>query len=212
MFCTHLNYKLNLSISFSFNCACVAKPLAGQTVQTWHSLACAVKTEGETVRVWGGLSLSHWERDLCADDGCSVVVWMWQWFCYGFRWIWHIIVISFSLGQPCFERNAFSESENCNHCMFIATVSCFYWSTRAQYIITWTCWSNQMCSGRKNNINVQFEGCYFEIMALRIWVRELNVLHSNVNLRFMSQSILSSLFRPIVNAIGIKIYNVELTL
>jgi hypothetical protein len=29
----------------------VVKPLAGQTEQTWHSLACAVKTEGETVRV-----------------------------------------------------------------------------------------------------------------------------------------------------------------
>jgi len=49
MFFTNLNYKLNRSISFSFNCACVVKPLAGQTVQTWHSLACAVKTEGKTV-------------------------------------------------------------------------------------------------------------------------------------------------------------------
>ena len=57
MFCTHLNYKLNWSISSSFNCECVVKPLAGQTVQTWHSLACAVKTEGKTVRVWGGLRL-----------------------------------------------------------------------------------------------------------------------------------------------------------
>ena len=55
MFCTHLNYKQNWSISFSFNCACVVKPLAGQTVQTWHSLACAVKTEGKTVRAWGSL-------------------------------------------------------------------------------------------------------------------------------------------------------------
>ena len=54
MFFTHLNYKLNWSISFSFNCACVVKPLAGQAVQTWHSLAYAVKTEGKTVRVCVG--------------------------------------------------------------------------------------------------------------------------------------------------------------
>jgi len=55
MFCTHLNYKLNWSVTFSFNCACVVKPLASETVQTWHSLVCAVKTEGKTVRVcvWG---------------------------------------------------------------------------------------------------------------------------------------------------------------
>jgi hypothetical protein len=33
--------------------ACVVQPLASQTEQTWHSLACAVKTEGKTVRVWG---------------------------------------------------------------------------------------------------------------------------------------------------------------
>jgi len=33
----------------------VAKPLAGQTEQTWHSLAGAVNTEGKTVRVWGPL-------------------------------------------------------------------------------------------------------------------------------------------------------------
>jgi hypothetical protein len=33
----------------------VIKPLAGQTEQTWHSLACAIKTEGKTVRVWGPL-------------------------------------------------------------------------------------------------------------------------------------------------------------
>jgi hypothetical protein len=55
MFCTHLNYKLNWSIFFRFNCACAVKPLAGQTEQTWHSLACAVKTEGKTVHVWGPL-------------------------------------------------------------------------------------------------------------------------------------------------------------
>ena len=55
MFCTHLNYKLNWSVSFSFNCACVVKSLAGQTVPPWHSLACAVKTEGKTVRVCVGL-------------------------------------------------------------------------------------------------------------------------------------------------------------
>ena len=146
------------------------------------------------------LSLSHWGPELCAGRGCSAIIWMWQWFCYGISRSWHIIVITFLLGQPCFERNAFAESENCNHCMFITSVSCFYWSTHEQYIITWTYWSNQMCSGRKNNINVQFEGCYFEIMALRIWERELNVLHSNANLRFMSQSILSSLFHPIPNA------------
>ena len=146
------------------------------------------------------LSLSHWEPDLCAGRGCFSVIWRWQWFCYGIFWSWHIIVISLSLGQPCFERKSFTESENCNHCMSVTPVSCFYWSTRAQYIITWTYWSNQMCSGRKNNINVQFESCYFEIMALRIWERELNVLHSNANLRFMSQSILSSLFHPTANA------------
>jgi hypothetical protein len=52
MFCTHLNYKLNWSIFFRFNCACVVKPFAGQTEQTWHSLACAVKTEGKIVRMW----------------------------------------------------------------------------------------------------------------------------------------------------------------
>jgi hypothetical protein len=106
----------------------------------------------------------------------------------------------FIVGQPCFEWNSFTESENCNHCMFITPVSCFYWSTQAQYIIMWTYWSNQMCSGRKNKINVLFESCYFEIMALRIWERELNALHSNANLRFMSQSILSSLFHPTANA------------
>ena len=48
----------------------------------------------------------------------------------------HVIVISFSLGQPCFERNVFTDSENCNYSMFIMSVSCFYWSTHAQYIIT----------------------------------------------------------------------------
>ena len=53
MICTHLNYKLNWSIFFRFNCACVVKPLAGQTEQTWHSLSFIVKTEGKTVRVWG---------------------------------------------------------------------------------------------------------------------------------------------------------------
>ena len=51
MICTHLNYTLNWSIFFRFNCACVAKPLACQTEQTWHSLACRVKTAGKTVRV-----------------------------------------------------------------------------------------------------------------------------------------------------------------
>ena len=55
MFCTHLHYKLNWAVFFRFICACVVKPLAGQTAQTWHSLACAVKTEGKTVRVWGPL-------------------------------------------------------------------------------------------------------------------------------------------------------------
>jgi hypothetical protein len=55
MFCTHLNYKLNWHTSFSFNCACTVKPLAGETEQTWHSLACAVKTVDKTVRVCGGL-------------------------------------------------------------------------------------------------------------------------------------------------------------
>ena len=40
-------------IFLMFNCACVVKLLAGQTEQTWHSLACAVKTEDKTVRVWG---------------------------------------------------------------------------------------------------------------------------------------------------------------
>jgi len=34
----------------------VVKPLADQTEQTWHSLACTVKTEGKTVRVWGDLN------------------------------------------------------------------------------------------------------------------------------------------------------------
>ena len=58
MICTHLNYKLNWSIFFRFNCTCVVKPLAGKTEQTWHSLAWNVKTEGETVpRVWGPLEL-----------------------------------------------------------------------------------------------------------------------------------------------------------
>jgi hypothetical protein len=52
MFCTHLNYKQNRSIFFRFNCACVVKPLAGQTEQTWHSSDGAVKTEDKTVRVW----------------------------------------------------------------------------------------------------------------------------------------------------------------
>jgi hypothetical protein len=33
----------------------VVKPLAGQTEQTCHSLACAVKTEGKIVCVWGPL-------------------------------------------------------------------------------------------------------------------------------------------------------------
>ena len=32
----------------------MVKPLAGQTEQTWHSLACAVTTEGKTVHVCGG--------------------------------------------------------------------------------------------------------------------------------------------------------------
>jgi hypothetical protein len=45
MICTHLKYR--------FNCACVVKPVAGQTEQTWHSLVCAVETEGKTVHVWG---------------------------------------------------------------------------------------------------------------------------------------------------------------
>jgi hypothetical protein len=58
MICTHLNYTLNWSIFFRFNCACVVKPLAGQTEQTWHSLACKVKTDGKTVRVWGPLHAS----------------------------------------------------------------------------------------------------------------------------------------------------------
>ena len=48
------------SVSFSFNCACVVKPVAGQTVQTWHSLACAVKTEGKTARVCGGPYSMAW--------------------------------------------------------------------------------------------------------------------------------------------------------
>jgi len=51
MFCTYVNYKLSRSIFFRFKCACVVKPLARQTEETWHSLACAVKTEGKTVRV-----------------------------------------------------------------------------------------------------------------------------------------------------------------
>jgi len=55
MFYSHLNYKLNWSIFFSFNCTCEAKPLAGQSEQTWHSVACAVNTEDKTVRVWGPL-------------------------------------------------------------------------------------------------------------------------------------------------------------
>jgi len=33
----------------------VVKPLAGQTEQTWHSLACAVTSVDKTVRVWGPL-------------------------------------------------------------------------------------------------------------------------------------------------------------
>jgi hypothetical protein len=53
MICAHINYTLNWSIFFRVNCTCVAKPLAGQTEQTWHSLACEVKTEGKTVSVWG---------------------------------------------------------------------------------------------------------------------------------------------------------------
>ena len=53
--------QTELIFSFSCNCACVVKPLAGKTEQTWHSLACAVKTEGKTVRVWGWgpLDLRH---------------------------------------------------------------------------------------------------------------------------------------------------------
>ena len=59
MICTHLNYTLNWSVFFRFNCTCVLKPLAGQTEQSWHSLACAVKTEGKTVRVWGPLTFMN---------------------------------------------------------------------------------------------------------------------------------------------------------
>jgi hypothetical protein len=47
------------TLFFRFICTCVVKPLAGQTAQTWHSLACAVKTEGKTVRVWGPWGWVH---------------------------------------------------------------------------------------------------------------------------------------------------------
>jgi hypothetical protein len=58
-------YTLNWSIFFRFNCACVVKPLAGQTEQTWHSLAHAVKTEGKTVpRVWGPLWLCFYSHSV----------------------------------------------------------------------------------------------------------------------------------------------------
>ena len=43
----------------------MVKPLAGETVQTWHSLACAVKTEGKILRVCGGGSLR--KRDRAGD-------------------------------------------------------------------------------------------------------------------------------------------------
>jgi hypothetical protein len=49
---------------FRFNYACVVKPLAGQTEQTWHSLAYAVKNEVKTVRVWGPLDCAATGIDL----------------------------------------------------------------------------------------------------------------------------------------------------
>jgi len=48
---------------------CVAKPLAGQTEQTWHSLACAVNTESKTVRVWGPLQIS---TTVCIKTTCRL--------------------------------------------------------------------------------------------------------------------------------------------
>jgi len=45
----------------------VVKPLAGQTEQTWHSLACAVKTEGKTVHVWAKGRTVIGDRGLCTE-------------------------------------------------------------------------------------------------------------------------------------------------
>jgi len=51
-------------------CVCVVKPLVGQTVQTWHSLACAVKTEDKTVRlcVGGGLRIRNLSDERCREN------------------------------------------------------------------------------------------------------------------------------------------------
>jgi len=82
MNCTHLNYKLKWSTFLRFKCACEVETLAGQTVQTLHSLVCAVKTEGKNVSVWGPLAavstdhlVTWWSCHYCVEVSRSSYWW-----------------------------------------------------------------------------------------------------------------------------------------
>ena len=158
IFCTHLNYKLNWSISFRFNCACVVKPLAGQTEQTWHSLACAVTTEGKTVRVWGPLGFYYWQRCLNVFP-CNI---LWCCVSYGFLtprpgkttfWKFKLIWTVYTNSVPCRKQWIFIRKTYQNMLQREITDSNVYWTVH--HCNSWA---------MKNQLDVT---CYFISLIMR---------------------------------------------